>query len=241
MVRPQCRLLELIHRSMVSTTFFKFALLTSVTVTSACLFLLNGGQTAVGAKSAAVHLPVALVEEETKGVNGPDPKPQAAGNIRKPSQPASVVSPVFVPTNEARGEVESYHPTFAEGEVETTTVIHESLAAEAIIPDEVNGAPGGWYRPIASSELGNSIVDGNARVRVEGQVLSKDSNDLDLAIEFAPPEQSAAVAQDPTSAVASPSTGMAGFSAEDALFRTKWGWAAYDLAKRAAREAGQNH
>lgn len=88
---------------------------------------------------------------------------------------------------------------------------------------------------------GHSITSLGVRVAVEGRIADFSGEPKGLEFSVGPDEKT------PVNRLVTPneagrghtkgSSYIAGFSPEDALFRTKWGWAAYDAAKRVARES----
>lgn len=99
-----------------------------------------------------------------------------------------------------------------------------------------------FFSGVNPSAPGNSLTDHGVRVAVEGRVTNADGTERELELSVGPDHQSDAGGKAETRHTASgqaKNSLVAGFSPEDALFRAKWGWSAYNLAKQAARDAAE--
>lgn len=96
-----------------------------------------------------------------------------------------------------------------------------------------------YFVGVDPSLPGHAISSLGLRVAVEGQImdLSGEPNGLELSVT---PEEKTAERDEVEKGKLTPrlrGSYAAGFSQEDALFRMKWGWTAYDAAKRAAQDS----
>lgn len=115
----------------------------------------------------------------------------------------------------------------------------QSLAAEFDSPASIGGEE--QFVEANPSAPGHSITSLGVRVAVEGQITDFSGEPKGLEFSAGPVENASA---DATKSGAKAQreqvkrgSYVAGFSPEDALFRMKWGWTAYDAAKRVARES----
>ncbi len=103
--------------------------------------------------------------------------------------------------------------------------VNEGLAAEPTGPRRKEA---GTPRQVIldPAQPGHSLTTGNSRVEVEGLTVSPGETKLDAAITELRPR-----------GAAEPATRSAGLTYGEELFRTKWGWAAFNHARRAAAGA----
>jgi hypothetical protein len=101
---------------------------------------------------------------------------------------------------------------------------HQSTPATPIGTTQSNAPQGSLSTEVNPNAPGNSISSSGQTVAVEGAELLEDgSTALDLAVT--------------PSASPSGTRVRRGFTYEEELFRTKWGWAAYAEAQKVAAES----
>jgi hypothetical protein len=120
--------------------------------------------------------------------------------------------------------------------------LQPSALPVAFVPLQAIGGQPEVIVAVHPSGPGNQLVVQGQRVTVDGIVKGADGRPVNLEVSVDPVAASpVSVAADPRRS-ASHSSRMVrsgGLTYEEELFRTKWGWAAFDAARRAAMEAAE--